>query len=180
MLRPDLLPEIARCDLSAADAERLAVCSAGFWLAHEFAHLWGIRYRPFSEPDGNALGITERDKGLLSPYKAATLLFNLRHCDDVQRDLGFVRDPMDRRWSAEGQIRTISATGQPAVFFVPPSLNSHAEAGDTRYEMEWYLANPDEAPLTHFVFGLYDEPITHWLTSCITAPITRVIYGSPS
>lgn len=180
MINSELLTELARCELSPGDEDRLMLCAAGFWLAHEFVLHWGIRFNPFSQPDGNALGITERDKGMMSPYKIATLLFNLRHCDDVQHDLGFVRNPMDRIWSAEGQIRTIAATGKPAVFFVPPQLMSHADAGDTYYEMAWYLENPTEAPMTHFVFGLYDEPATKWLTSLVTAPIQRLIHGTSS
>lgn len=50
---------------------------------------------------------------------------------------------------------------EPIVFFVPPNIFEHENAGHTMEEMRFLLRSGDKYPAkTHFVFGIY-EPLAY-------------------
>jgi hypothetical protein len=147
---------VSATNLTAAQIEVLNTFSKGFWNCTDFVKHWGISPRGTLNFRANGLGLRE-EKKTNPPYIAACGLLGIRNCDRFGQDLGisYLENVPNRR-NADNQMRKLSVSKLPLVFFVPPDLANHQRVGLTYEEMKWLIRNPELAPPTHFVFGLHD------------------------
>ena len=148
-----LLEHATQAGLSSIQLERLQ-SNYRVWPFIGFS-IWWKDNAP--KKRANALGI-QADTRAYSTYELACKVFDLRHCEDFQYQLGLSfsvgHNDITARHGMFNEMTGLADKKERVVYFVPPKLMTHPRARLAKFEMQ-YLLKPIKPIEADIVFGAY-------------------------